>query len=109
MYTIGAGRPGLVPVPIQTPFGERIASRPSDLDEDTLRQIATATGGQYYRASDTDGLRQIYDEINTLEKSEVEVRSFTRYQELAIWLLGPAIFLLLAESVLQQTAFRRIP
>ncbi|MCP4357902.1 MAG: VWA domain-containing protein, partial [Chloroflexi bacterium] len=90
VYTIGAGRPGQVPVPVDTLFGTQISYQESQLDEDTLRQVAEITGGQYYRAEDTSALAQIYDEINQLEKSQVEIQVFNQYQEMMIWFVLPA-------------------
>jgi Ca-activated chloride channel family protein len=109
VYTIGAAKPGLVPVPVDTMFGTDIVYQESILDEATLQQVADLTGAQYYRARDTQGLQAIYDEINQLEKSQVEVEVFNQYQELVGWLLVPAILLLLAELVLRYTAFRTAP
>ncbi len=109
VYTIGAGRTGIVPVPQQTLFGERVVMVESELDEETLWQIADTTGGLYFRAEDTAGLRQIYEEINSLEKSDVEIRTFNRYEELAPWLLWPAFLLFLLQIVLKQTVLRSLP
>jgi len=110
IYTIGAARPGMVPVPVDSLFGgTRIVQQESVLDEETLQQVAQVTGGQYYRAEDTSGLRAIYDEINELEKSQVEVQVFNQYRELAGWLLIPALLLFLLEMVLRHTLFRTIP
>lgn len=109
VYTVGAGRSGQVPVPQEGLFGTQIVYQESVLDEETLRQIADITGGLYYRAKDTEGLRLIYDEINSLEKSDIEIRVFNRYQELAAWVLLPGLLLLLMETVLRQTIFRKIP
>jgi Ca-activated chloride channel family protein len=109
VYTVGAGRPGIVPIPRQSFLGQQLRMVESELDEETLRRIADNTGGRYFRAEDTDGLRQVYDEINELEKSEVEIRTFNRYEELAAWFLWPALFLLLAELGLRQTILRRLP
>ncbi|MEA3336524.1 MAG: VWA domain-containing protein [Chloroflexota bacterium] len=109
VYTVGAGRLGQVPVPVQGMFGKEIVYQESQLDEETLRQVARITGGKYYRAEDTSGLRAIYDEINKLEKSQVEVEVYNLYQELAGWLLVPALFLMLSEVVLRNTIFRRVP
>ncbi|MFQ5577313.1 MAG: VWA domain-containing protein [Anaerolineae bacterium] len=109
VYTIGAGRPGRVPVPQGGFFGPRVVYRQSEIDEEILRQIAGLTGGLYFRAKDTAGLQQIYDEINALEKSKVEIRTFTRYRELAVWMLVPALALFALEMVLRQTVFRTIP
>ncbi len=81
----------------------------SEIDEETLRRIADETGGLYFRAKDTDGLTQIYAQIDQLEKSEVEVQVFLRYRELAGWLLLPALGLILLEMLLRNTLFRTLP
>jgi Ca-activated chloride channel family protein len=110
VYTIGMGRPGQVPVPVVDAFGrQQVVYQESQLDEDVLRQIAGQTGGLYFRAEDTAGLTQIYDEINSLEKSQVEIVNYTRYQELMGWLLLPAVLLLLLEMGLRRTVFRSLP
>ena len=110
IYTIGAAKPGQVAVPVQNLLGmSQVVYQESQLDEDTLRQVAELTGGKYFRAQDTRGLKAIYDSINSLEKSQVEVQVFNQYQELAGWLMIPALLLLLTELVLSQTLFRRLP
>lgn len=73
IYTIGIGKSGQVPYPVQDPFfGRRIIYRQSDLDEKTLKSIADISGGQFYRASDTESFEKIYNEINSLEKDSIE-------------------------------------
>jgi Ca-activated chloride channel family protein len=109
VYTIGMGRPGQVPIPQQTLFGEQVVMAESQVDEATLQQIADITGGKFFRAYDTNELAQVYDEINQLEKSEIEIQTFHRYQELAAFLLVPAILILLAEIILRKTVLRQIP
>lgn len=110
IYTIGAAKPGMVPVPVDSLFGgTRIVQQESVLDEETLKQIADLTGGQYYRAEDTAGLQAIYDDINEMEKSQVEVQVFNQYRELAGWLLVPALLLFILEMILRHTVFRKIP
>lgn len=110
IYTVGAAKPGQVPVPVSDFFGNaQVSYQESQLDEETLRQVAEITGGKYFRAQDTQGLKAIYDAIDTLEKSKVEVQVFNQYKELAGWLMIPALLLLLAEMILSQTVFRRIP
>jgi len=110
VYTIGMGRPGQVPVPVKDVFGrEKVVYQESALDEATLQEIAATTGGRYYRAEDTAGLKQIYDEIDSLEKSQVEVEHFDRYRELMGWLLLPALGLVAGEMVLRKTLFRKLP
>jgi Ca-activated chloride channel family protein len=106
VYTIGAARPG----PAALPFPDgHIEYRDSEIDEETLQEIADITGGLYFRAEDTRGLQEIYDTISELERSKVEVRTFTRYRELAVWLIIPAALLLILEMVLRRTVFRTIP
>jgi Ca-activated chloride channel homolog len=106
VYTIGVAKPGLVPLPL--PNG-RIEYRDTEIDEETLQQIAQITNGLFFRAEDRQGLQEIYDIINDLERSQVEVRIFTRYSELAVWLLGPAVLLLVLEILLRHTWLRSIP
>ena len=103
LYTVGVGtsQPG--------GSGEGGGSQESPLDEETLREIANITDAKFYLATDTEGLRDIYAEINALEKSEVEVLVFTRYREVLVWLLAPALALLLLDLALSQTVFRRLP
>ena len=98
LYTIGVGT---------TQTG--VTAEESPLDEETLQEIADVTSAKYYRATDTEGLRGIYAEINALEKSEVEILVFTRYREVLAWFLAPALLLILLEALLSRTAFRRIP
>ena len=103
LYTIGVGT--------TQPGGTDVdgGSQESPLDEETLREIADLTDAKFYMATDTEGLRDIYAEINSLEKSEVEVLVFTRYRELLTWFLAPALALLLVDLLLSQTLFRRLP
>ena len=77
--------------------------------EITLQRIAETTNALYFRATDIEGLRQIYDQIDQMEKSEVEVQVFTRYKELAGWVLFPALGLLFLELILRYTIFRTLP
>ena len=106
VYTIGAARPG----PAALPFPDgHIEYRDSEIDEATLKQIAEMTGGLFFRAEDEQGLREIYNTIDELERSQVEVRTFTRYTELAVWLIIPAGLLLALEMLLKRSLFRTIP
>jgi Ca-activated chloride channel homolog len=110
VYTIGMGRPGEVPVPVDSLFGgKEIVYQESDLDEELLQQIAQMTGGQYFRATDTADLQRIYDTIDELEKSQIEITRYSEEIELIGWVLLPALMLVLAEQFLSQTLFRRIP
>jgi Ca-activated chloride channel homolog len=109
VYTIGMGKPGMVPMPQRTIFGEQVVMVESQLDEESLQQIAEITGGRFFRAYDTQELAQVYDEINQLEKSKIEIQRFDRTQELANWFLAPALLLLLIEMFLRKTVLRTIP
>jgi len=109
-YTIGVGTRGMARVPYIDAFGRKqYNSQPVDIDEETLKQIASKTGGRYYRADKTETLRSIYDEIDRLEKTEVEVKKFQRYQELFPWVVLPALVTLLLEIILSHTVWRRLP
>ena len=109
VYTIGAGKPGAALYPINDPvFGKRYVRMNSDLDENTLRGIADATGGKYFRATDAESLKTIYGQIDKMEKTKVEVQKYTKYTDLFWYLLGPAAALLVLEAVLAGTRFRRI-
>ena len=86
IYTIGVGTKGQAPFPVVHPFtGERVLRMMEvNIDEETLTKVAEATGGKYFRATDTQSLERIYREIDQLEKSHVEARHFVDYRELAV-------------------------
>ncbi|MEY2408783.1 MAG: Ca-activated chloride channel [Verrucomicrobiota bacterium] len=110
VYTIGVGTHGTAPIPQVDPFGRKYyAQMQVDIDEPTLKEIAAKTGGKYYRADSTDTLRQIYDDIDKLEKTEVEVRRFVQIKELFHWALLPGFCFLLLEVLLGHTVWRRLP
>jgi len=81
VYTIGVGTQGMAPYPVQTPFGIQYQNMPVEIDEAILKDIAQKTGGQYFRATDNDKLIQVYNEIDKLEKSKIDVKQFTRKEE----------------------------
>lgn len=108
VYTIGMGQPGSGSRSGGVTGGS-LGFRRFNLDEDMLREIAERTDGQYFLATDTEGLRSIYDEINTLEKSEIEVAVYTQHQELAGWLLLPGAALLFLELLIFGTILRTAP
>ena len=109
VYTVGMGAPDLSSIAPWAQSRPQRSGQRFDLDEDMLREIAARTGGKYYLATDTEGLRQIYEEINNLEKSEYEVSVYTKHEELAHWLLIPAAILLMLEIVARGTIFRPMP
>lgn len=109
IHTIGAGTKGEAPFLVDTAFGKRLMYQRVDLDEETLGKIAETTGGKYFRATDTESLKEIYKQIDSMEKTEARVKEYTEYTELFTWFLAPAIFFFLLEIVLAQTWFRKIP
>jgi Ca-activated chloride channel family protein len=110
VYTIGVGTRGDAPMPYVDAFGTRRYRKvPVDIDEDTLKKISDRTGGKYYRADNTDALRSIYDEIDQLEKTEIVVKKYQRYDELFPMFVIPALALLLLEVALAQTVWRKLP
>jgi len=109
VYTIGVGTRGVAPYPVQTPVGIRYQDLPVDIDEDMLREVASLTGGQYFRATDTNKLKSIYQQIDQLEKTKLSVRQYSKKNEEYMPFLLAAFFLLLAELVLRHTLLRRLP
>ncbi len=110
IYTVGIGEQGQAPMPARDMFGRKVYQMvPVDVDEETLQKIADKTGGKYYRADNAEKFKQIYDEIDKLEKTEATVSKFTEFKELFPWLVTAGLALLLIELVLGQTAFRRLP
>jgi Ca-activated chloride channel family protein len=110
VYTIGVGTRGLGRMPMIDPFGrKRYRDVPVDIDEKTLTEIAQKTGGKYYRADSTDTLRKIYDEIDKLERTEVETKKYVQVEELFTWLVIPGLLLLAAEVMLGNTIWRKLP
>ena len=110
VYTVGAGSRGMARVPVADRFGgRRYVTTQVDVDEPALRATAEATGGRYYRATDRQSLEAIYDEIDELETTEIEVENFTRYGERFALPLLAGLALLLAEALLARTWLRTLP
>jgi Ca-activated chloride channel family protein len=109
VYTIGVGTIGTAPYPMQTPFGIRIQDVPVKIDEESLQSIADITGGKYFRATSNDKLKKIYEEIDALEKSKIEVKEFSKKQEEFQPFALAAMLLLMAGVLLKVSVFRNIP
>jgi len=108
IYTIGAGTRGTAPYPVQDPiFGNRYQNVEVNIDEEMLNQIADMTGGAYFRATDTERLEEIYNQIDQLEKSEIEEIIYTDYQDLYPRFLLPGIVILILALVSEQFVFRK--
>ena len=109
VYTIGVGTDGYAPQPVNTPMGVIMQTGKVSIDEKLLTQIASETGGKYFRAKDNAGLAGIYDEINNLEKSKVEITTLNRYTEKFFPFVIAALILIFLEVLLQFTLFRKFP
>lgn len=109
VYTVGVGTRGEAPFLVDTLFGKDVQYENVEIDEATLKSIAEATGGAYYRAEDTEALAAIYRQIDSLEKSEITMESYMEYSEQFRWFVIPAAGLLLLEVVLLGTRFRKLP
>lgn len=107
VYTIGVGSRGVAPYPIQTPSGIRYRNMQVEIDEAVLQEIAEMTGGKYFRATDNESLDKIYEEIDQLEKSKINVQELSRKREeylpLALIMAG----LLLLEMLVRYTVLRK--
>ena len=110
IYTIGAGSRGTALYPVDDPLlGKRFVPMPVEIDEEVLKKIAVNTKGRYFRATDSEKLSQIYAEIGELEKTKIEVKEFTRYDEYFHYFLYTGLCFFLLEIVLTSTVFRKLP
>lgn len=106
VYTIGMGGEGAVGRSERSGIVDRTTPF---IDEALLRRIAVQTGGEYFRATNKEALQEVYEQIDRLEKSDVQVVQKTRYQEQFIWFIGAALLLLLLEIILRYTLLRTFP
>lgn len=107
VYTIGAGTKGEAPIPVTDAFGrKRLARTKVNIDEDTLGKVAEMTGAKYFRATDTDSLEKVYEEINTMETTTRKIKKFENYRELYVYLVIAALCSMLASIAIQS---RRLP
>lgn len=110
VYTVGAGKEGQADYPVQT-FGGRTVLRKVDvqIDEDILTEVANATGGKYFRATNQEKLLEVYNEISEMEKTEIKVTDYYNYFELYFWFLLPGFFMMVAAIVLEKSIWRKTP
>jgi len=107
IYTIGAGSRGTAPYPIQDPiFGKRYQNVKVDIDEEMLTRIANLSNGSYFRATNTEQLQEIYNQIDELEKTEIEEQIFTDFKDLYPRFLIPAFILLVFSAISDKILFR---
>ncbi len=110
IYAIGVGKRGDALFPVDDPiWGKRYVRMPVKIDEKILKEIAQITGGSYFRATDKESLEKIFEEIDGLEKTKIEVKEFTRYSEMFVPYLFIALGVVVAEVTLANTKFRKIP
>jgi Ca-activated chloride channel family protein len=109
VYTVGMGKNGYAPFPVQTVFGTQYQDMEVKIDEETLKLISQKTDGQYFRATNNKKLKEIYEQIDKLEKSKIDVQKFSTREDIFFPFLAFAIILLILEIVLKQTVFRNIP
>ncbi|MCE5347570.1 MAG: VWA domain-containing protein [Bacteroidales bacterium] len=108
VYTIGVGTQGVAPYPVQTPFGIQYQDMQVEIDEGILKDIAQTTGGKYFRATDNDKLTQVYNEIDKLEKSKIDVRQFSRKEEKYFLPAIIAFCLLAFEIFTRNTIYKKL-
>jgi Ca-activated chloride channel family protein len=100
----------MAPFPVTDPFGRTFyQNMPVQIDEETLKKIADISKGQYFRATDTQSLQEIFSEIDKLEKSKIEVEKIAQYRDLFPWFLAAGVILLTVEIGASQTIWRRLP
>jgi len=109
IYTIGVGTRGQAPYPVQTPFGTRYQMVPVEIDEEVLREISGITDGQYFRATNNKALQKIYEKIDKLEKTKIEITSYKNASEKYYSWLWWGLLLLLVELGISKTILRKIP
>lgn len=103
VYTVGIGTHGTAPYPVQTPFGIQYQQLPVDVDEGTLTEIATITGGKYFRATDNQTLKNIYQQIDKLEKAKINVTQYHKKTELFLPFAFIALLFLSLEFIVKNT------
>ena len=110
IYAIGAGSADVAKFPVHNAFGQIVYTTiPVDIDEGALQKIADITGGRFYRATDTETLQHVYQEINQLETSKVAVKHFQHVKEYFVWAIYPGLLFLGLEIFLAHTRWRRVP
>ncbi|MCJ7555264.1 MAG: VWA domain-containing protein, partial [Ignavibacteriaceae bacterium] len=109
IYSIGVGTRGEAPYPVRTPFGIRYQMMPVEIDEQLMKKISETTGGQYFRATNNKALQEIYDTIDKMEKTKIEITSYRNARELYYGWLGGGLLLLFIELGLIKTIFRKLP
>jgi Ca-activated chloride channel family protein len=108
VYTIGVGTQGMAPYPVNTPFGLQYQNMPVEIDEGILQEISSMTGGKYFRATDNNKLVQVYNEIDKLEKSKIDVNQFVRKEEKYLFPALIALMLIALEIIARYTVLKNL-
>jgi len=109
IYTVAAGTRGFAPYPVTDAWGRQVIQKVQvDVDEESLKEIAEITGGQFFRATDNQSLKKVYEEIDTLERTEIEVTEYQNYTELYSWFTIPAAFASIFFIVLSRGIFHKL-
>jgi len=109
IYTVGVGTKGMAPYPVQTPFGIQYQNMEVNIDEELLQEVAEMTEGKYFRATSNRKLEEIYQEIDQLEKSKIDVTEFRKKNEEFLPLALLAMALVILEILLRNTVFKTLP
>lgn len=109
VYTVGVGSMGMAPYPVNTAFGIKYQNMKVEIDEKVLKEVALATDGRYFRATNNRKLKEIYEQIDQLEKSKIEVKEVSRRKEEFASFALIAFFLLVAEGLFRILLFRALP
>lgn len=109
IYAVGAGTRGKAPFIVESVFGRQVVYEGVEIDEGTLRSMADATGGAYFRAEDRNALEEVYREIDRLERTEMTMDTYTEWDERFRLLVAPALALLLVEVLLLGGRLRKLP
>lgn len=109
VYTIGVGTNGTAPYPMPTYAGVQYVNIPVEIDEKTLSQIAGTTDGNYFRATSNSKLKEVYKEIDKLEKTKLNVKEFSKREEAFLPFALMAFLCVLLELVLRNTVLKKIP
>ena len=109
IYSIGVGSEKTIEETVETPLGPVVQKKKLEFNEPLLKNLSDKTGGQYFHATDKEALQKIYQSIDQLEKSKIQVTSYNRYTEKFLpWVIA-AIALLFIEVVLRLTVFKKFP
>ncbi len=109
VYTIGVGSKGVAQIPVQTAYGTRLVEEEVKIDEPMMQDIAKITGGQYFRATNKNSLKKIYEEIDQMEKTKIEVKEYTKRSEKYLLFAALAALFILLEVFLKATVLRNLP